>query len=84
MKTICLTRGRLAQVDPIDFAFLRRFRWCCNSYGYAVHYWTDDHGGRQTTSVRPSGYDLARAVASWSLTCLAIVFSHSRRLVSLS
>jgi len=46
MKTIPLTKGKIALVDDVDYRWLSQLRWCCSSGGYATNYYTDEHGGR--------------------------------------
>lgn len=41
-KQISLTRGQVALVDDEDFDYLNQWKWCVDSYGYAVR----THGKR--------------------------------------
>lgn len=36
MKYLPLTKGQAALVDDADFAYLSRWKWSLNSFGYAV------------------------------------------------
>lgn len=36
MRKIPLTQGKYALVDNSDYEWLNRWKWCCNSTGYAV------------------------------------------------
>jgi hypothetical protein len=47
MKTISLTKGRIALVDDSDYLWLSSYRWCYSSDGYAVNYYWDAHGTKR-------------------------------------
>jgi hypothetical protein len=51
MKSIPLTKGRTALVDDADYPWLSQLRWCFSSDGYAVNYYTDEHGQRHRRSM---------------------------------
>lgn len=47
MKEIVLTKNKVVIVDNADFKWLNSFKWCFDSYGYAVHGIRKD--GKKTT-----------------------------------
>ena len=46
MKTIPLTKGRVALVDDIDYPWLSKLRWYYSSDGYATNTYLDEFGRR--------------------------------------
>jgi hypothetical protein len=51
MKTIPLTKGRVALVDDLDYPWLSKLCWRYSSDGYAINTYTDEFGRRHRRSM---------------------------------